>query len=157
MIKEWYFSEGNQLCHFRVAGLLIRNNKLFVQKDKDNVCALPGGHVDFGETSATTLVREFKEEIGVDVIVNRLVWVEEHFWKWGDKNAHQIHFYHLVSLKNDEDIPDDFIETMHDNKDVSLQWLALDQLKSVEIYPDFLPEKICHIGDGVEHFIRNKW
>ncbi|MCL1885009.1 MAG: NUDIX domain-containing protein [Defluviitaleaceae bacterium] len=156
MIKEWYFSEGNQLCHFRVAGLLIRNNKLFVQKD-NNVCALPGGHVDFGETSAVTLAREFKEEIGVDIIVNRLVWVEEHFWKWGEKNAHQIHFYHLVSLKNDDDISDDFNETMRDNKGITLQWLALDKLKSTEIYPEFLPEKIGNIGDGVEHFIRNKW
>ena len=125
MIKEWFFTEEKSICHFRVAGVLIRNGKIFLQR-VENDYALPGGHVDYGETSENALVREFKEELNVDISCERLLWVEENFWKWGDKNAHGISFYYLVSLKENKELSDDFLEFSIDNKNVLLQWVSLD-------------------------------
>jgi len=155
--NDWIFSDEKNICHFRVAGLLIRNGKLFVQKDNQNMCALPGGHVSFGETSANTLIREFKEEAGVDIKINRLIWVEENFWKWGCKDAHNISFYYLVSLKNDADIPDSFCKIMNDNKDIKLTWLTFDEIQKLTIYPLYLKEKIANLPDDIEHFVRKEW
>jgi 8-oxo-dGTP pyrophosphatase MutT (NUDIX family) len=156
MIKEWVFTDDKSLCHFRVAGVLIRNNKIFLQKVKNDYM-LPGGQVDYGETSENALVREFKEEIGVDISCERLLWVEENFWKWDDKNAHGISFYYLVSLRDNDDLSDDFAEVANDNKNVLLQWVSLDDVNDLTIYPQFAKDKIGNLSASVEHFVRRSW
>lgn len=56
--------------------VVVRNDAghILLQKRVDNeLWALPGGVVDIGETVAQTVVREVKEETGLDVEVARLV------------------------------------------------------------------------------------
>ncbi|NLP48405.1 MAG: hypothetical protein GX345_05605 [Clostridiales bacterium] len=49
---DWLFSGENYICNFRSAGVLIRNNKILLQRDKEGLeYALPGGHVKIGEYS----------------------------------------------------------------------------------------------------------
>ena len=69
---------------------------------------MPGGHVKGHETSEQSLIREFREETGAEIVLDRLVWVEEAFWKWDGKSTHTISFYYLIKLANDADIPDAF-------------------------------------------------
>ena len=156
MIKDWLFSEGSYICHFRAAGVLIRDSKILLQKHNDEY-ALPGGHVAFGETSEDALIREIKEEIGADILCDNLLWVEENFWNWGSKKAHNILFYYYVSFINDKNIDDDFIETSKDNKDVLFQWVPIDELKQITVFPPFIKDEIYNISGPVKHFIRSEW
>ena len=154
MKKDWLFSDDDSVCNYRVAGVLIRDGKLLVQREKDGAeYALPGGHVQSGETSAETLTREYSEETGADIVCERLIWVEECFWKWGKKDAHTLNFYYLISLKNDRDIPDGYFAPQKDNDNVVLEWLSFDELAAVTVYPEFLTDKIRNIADGIEHFV----
>ena len=154
MRKDWVFSDENNICHFRTVGVLLKANKVLVQRDKDGAeYALPGGHVKVGETSEESLIREYKEETGADISCGRLIWVEETFWKWGNKTAHGIAFYYLISLKNDMDIPDGYFESHKDNCNVLLQWVTIDEMKQLTIYPAFIKEKIETISENIEHFI----
>ena len=156
MINDWLFSDEKRICHFRVAGVLLRNGKIFLQSEKD-VYALPGGHVNFGETAENALVRELKEEAGASVSCERLLWVEENFWKWGDKDAHGISFYYLMSLTDDTTLPDDFAEYVKDNENVMLKWFPIEDIKNIAIYPQFIKDKINNLSEHVEHFVRNSW
>ena len=113
--------------------------------------------MSYGETSEDALIREFKEEIGIDIIVNRLIWVEENFWKWGKKDAHNISFYFLVSLENNSDIADSFSKPIKDNNDLLLQWVAFDELKELTVYPPYIKDKLANISGSIEHFVRNTW
>ena len=62
------------------------NGKVLLQKpSNDTAYAFPGDHVAFGETNAQTLIREFQEEIGVDISVGDLKWVGEVFFPWGSR------------------------------------------------------------------------
>lgn len=155
MEKDWLFKGDNYICNFRSVGVLIRNNKILVQRDKDGFeYALPGGHVKIGEASTDSLIREYREETGADIICERLIWVEECFWEWNKKLTNTIAFYYQISLRGDIDIPDNgkFV-SQKDNCNVVLGWIPLDELKSLTIYPSFLKEKIFDIGDHTEHFI----
>lgn len=66
------------MFHIRVTGILIENDEiLLVQQkvsDKRN-WSLPGGRVEQGETLQQGLIREMKEETGLDVEIVRLLYV----------------------------------------------------------------------------------
>lgn len=157
-MKDWNFKIDNSICNFRSVGVLIKNDKILVQRDKDgNVYALPGGHVKIGESSADTLIREYKEETGADIICNKLIWIEECFWEWNNVKTNTLAFYYLIELKNDNDIPDsgNFI-SQKDNCNVVLGWMPLNKLSEITIYPSFIKEKVFDIKPYPEHFITNE-
>jgi ADP-ribose pyrophosphatase YjhB (NUDIX family) len=96
MDKDWLFETEEYICDLRTVGVLIRDNKILVQRDRvGNEFALPGGHVKIGETLENGLIREYKEETGSDIFCRRLLWSEECFWEWNGKQAHNIAFYYL--------------------------------------------------------------
>lgn len=80
MSKDILFNHEQYKFSYRIAGVLIHNGFVLLQKPvDDDGYSIPGGHVDFGETSDTTLIREFKEEINADIKVGKLIAVGEIF------------------------------------------------------------------------------
>ena len=107
MKRDWIFTVENSVCDLRTVGVLIRDGKILVQRDRGgDEYALPGGHVKIGETLEDGLIREFKEETDADIKCIRLLWSEECFWQWKGKKNHNISFYYLIELVNGSDIPD---------------------------------------------------
>ena len=157
--RDWLFREDNTIRGFRSSGALIQNGKILIQRgEHDTVFALPGGHVAFGETSAETIVREYKEETGADIEAGRLIWVDEEFWKWGEKDAHTICFYHLLTIKNANTMPLDgtFTSLKTNDSKLILEWVQLAEVKNVDIYPCFIRDKAANIAGGIEHFIHRE-
>jgi ADP-ribose pyrophosphatase YjhB (NUDIX family) len=153
---DWLFIDENRIHAFRSTGVLIKDGKILIHRaDNASEYALPGGHVSWGETSAETLVREYKEELGVDISVDRLIWVEEVFWKWGARKAHSICHYHLVNLNDPSQISNEgvFRSLASDESRLIFQWVDVKELHNYKIYPVFLKDKIVDMTDGIEHFI----
>ena len=155
MAKDWLFTSEDYICGLRTVGVLIHNNKILVQRDRNgNEYALPGGHIKIGETSEQGLIREFREETGTKISCNRLLWTEECFWKWNGKQAHNIAFYYLIELCDGEVIPDYKEVVAHkDNCNVVIGWIPLDKLKDITIYPEFIKEEIFNLSEHPKHFI----
>ncbi len=154
--RDWLFVDENRIHNFRSAGVLINDGKILVQRGiNDSEYTLPGGHVAWVETSADTLIREYKEELGVDILVERLIWVEEVFWKWGEKEAHTLCHYHLVNLNTPSQIPLNgvFKSLETDESRLIFQWVGINELQDYKIYPVFLKDKINNLSDGIEHFV----
>jgi len=82
--------------------LLVSSHKWF---DK---LTIPGGHIELGETMQDSVVREIKEEVGIDVSVERLLLTQEaiytsQFWK----KRHYIFFDYLCKCEKDQVTIDD--------------------------------------------------
>ena len=64
--------------NIRITGILIENNKILLVKqklsDKRN-WSLPGGRLERGETLSQGLIREMKEETGLDVEIVRMLYL----------------------------------------------------------------------------------
>lgn len=57
---------------------------------KEHFYRLPGGGIEFGETSAQALKREIKEEIGLDVTIGKKLGVFENIFTFNGQQGHEI-------------------------------------------------------------------
>ena len=159
MSQDILFKTDEFVFSYRVAGLLLKNNKVLLQRPLDETgYAIPGGHVAFGETNSETLIREFKEEIGADIDVTGLKWVGEIFFPWGNKPCHQITMFYSISLLDDSSIPLDGkffgIESIENNSfKLEFSWVDLKDLANIELYPTNAKDLLINATDSVEHFI----
>ena len=155
MSKDWLFVIDNNVCGVRTVGVLIRDGKILVQRDRDgNEYALPGGHVKIGETLGEGIIREFKEETDADISCVKLLWSEECFWEWNGRTAHNYAFYYLIELIDDSEIPDNGEFVSHkDNCNVAIGWIPVEEIQHAVIYPEFIKEEIYHLDGPMRHFV----
>lgn len=159
MLRDILFKTDDFVFSYRVAGILIRNGMVLLQRTIDDPgYAFPGGHVSFGETNEETLVREFMEEISANISVNGLQWVGEVFFPWGNKPCHQICLYYSISLVNDSDIPlsgsFNAYDEIEDTKvNLIFSWIPLSEINSITIYPTNATELLQDSSENIRHFI----
>lgn len=158
------FKTEDYLFSYRVAGILVRNGKVLLQKPtNDSAYAFPGGHVVLGETNAETLIREWKEEVGVDITVTELKWVEENIfpsWQGDGRICHQICLDYAVKLTNESQIPPDgsFLSKEVDlaqdrGYEINFCWVAIKDIHGLEVYPAKAAELLQRIDEDVQHIV----
>jgi len=158
-MSDILFHRADYVFSYRVAGILLCENKILLQKPtNDTGYAIPGGHVALGETNAQTLEREFKEEIGADITVGNLKWVAEIFFPWGDKPCHQICLYYDVALTDETQIPLDGVfmgDERIEGRDFKIEfhWMPLENLDQIEVYPTNIADLMKRYDEGVQHFV----
>jgi len=140
------------IFNFRVAGVMIENGHVLLHKQvNDDHWALPGGRVKVLEESASGVKRELMEELGVVVEIENLLWVTENFFTYNEANFHEIGFYYLVSsekmMKHDEAF--NGIE----GKDLLYQWVPINKLEELTLYPKFLKTSLKELPPSTQHII----
>lgn len=158
-MSDILFKTDDYVFSYRVGGLLIHHGKVLMQKAMgDDGYALIGGHVAFGETTTETLAREYKEEIGADINVERLFMVNESFFPWGNRPCQQINLYYLVSLKDENQIPLDgtfkaLDELGNERIELDMCWIPLEDVADKKIYPPQVKEYIVNPTDEIVHCV----
>ena len=149
------YEQGRYRFTYRVAGLFLHNQRALLHRAvSDAHLALPGGRVDFMESSEEAIKREMKEEMGVDVDILRLLWVVEHFYENDDRKNHEIGLYYLLKLPKDSSLLDMEEFTGNEGKlKLIFKWFSIEQLEDVKLYPSFLRKGIKHLPDHTEHLI----
>ena len=136
---------------YRVSGILIKDNKLLVVKINNNkFYCLPGGHVELMENTKDAIIREFKEETGIDTSIENLLFVTENFFV-SSKQCHEVGFYYLLNTKQDIKIKD-FKLIENDNGEIvnlEFKWLDINNLENVK--PEFLKHKLKVDEVKLEH------
>lgn len=143
---------------YRVSGLLTVDNKLLVVRmgENDFYC-LPGGHVELGEDTQSSIIREIKEEIGCDVYVKELFSITENFF---DRNGHHYHelgfFYRVepISLETEQRTSQLILE--HDKEvdvELEIKWVTTQELEALDFKPTFIKSKLIGQDYHFEHKI----
>lgn len=138
----------------RVIGVCIKDEKILLSKmEGDEHWTLIGGKVKFGEDSSMAVLREYKEETGADLQVERLLSVIENFFKIDEEKWHQYIFMYL--LKDDLNGLELFEgpRNILDNEKVIMQWFELSELSNLIIKPNVLTKTLVNMPDKLMHVI----
>jgi len=96
--------------HIGSFGLVIKSNKIVLIKKVgrlyDGKLDLPGGTIEWGETPEETLIRELKEEVGIEVIDYSLFDANSITFEWIhkgelEKGHHLGIFYKILEYKGE--------------------------------------------------------
>ena len=136
---------GNEFL-VRSCGILVHGSSVLaeeaVAEQGLKSYALPGGHLEFGESLAECLSREFYEETGLNVEAEKLVYVHENFYLLKGVTTHEIGFYFLVDLASEFPSPDSSGYIANREMHTRMRLLPLDQLKSFPLQPAFLRDQL---------------
>jgi 8-oxo-dGTP diphosphatase len=122
----------------RVYGILVYSEMVLISHEKIGDFAFtkfPGGGLEFGEGSKECLVREFKEETGIDVEFSDHIYTCDFFVQSKiDPEEQVIGIYYLVKLLNENKVKTiSLLPKKHDFRGqvntIQHAWISLAELK----------------------------
>jgi 8-oxo-dGTP pyrophosphatase MutT (NUDIX family) len=136
----------------RASAIVIRQGRVLLHRTiKDAYWALPGGHVESGETSEQTVLRELAEELGVQrAQIGRLVWIIENRFIDRGRHFQEIGFVYQVDLPADE-CPVCDEEFVGAQAGIRLRWFGLGEIARIDLRPPFLRRSLASLPNGIEH------
>ncbi len=123
----------------RVYGILIQSGAVLVSDEyiKGNkITKFPGGGLEFGEGTKDCLVREFKEELDLDIEVQDHFYTTDFFVASAFHTKSQvISIYYLVKAKSKLNFTISITPHNYDKKEgaQALRWIDLKQLKESDL------------------------
>ena len=143
----------------RVSAIIINNGNLLVNRYGENSYCLPGGYVNLGETSEEAIIRELKEETGLNFKIVKYGGVAENFFtNLRNQKTHGIDFYYFVDLDDKKktlgDLDMNYVEK--DNHAVikhHYYWIPLNDINSYNILPEIIKDKRFLKGEMFHYII----
>ncbi|MEH7444994.1 NUDIX hydrolase [Bacillus sp. JJ1122] len=151
-----FYLEG-AVFNYRVAAVIVKDGHVLIHKQgTDSYWALPGGRVEVMEDSQTSIIREMKEELGLDAKVERLLWFTENFFDYNDKNYHEIGLYYQVEIVDERFVfsTDPFYG--EEGERLIYQWVPVEKLEEIILYPEFLKAALLELPLIPQHLIVRK-
>lgn len=140
----------NKKIELLVRAIIETNGKILVcQKKGKDYYFLPGGHVEFGESSKQALARELKEELGLKIKECSFIGGTEHLFIEDGEKRHEINLAFQTAVE----------EIKTKSKEGHLQFFLFDKerLEKETILPDVLKNAILVWLKNKKLFWQSQW
>ncbi|KPB06276.1 NUDIX hydrolase [Bacillus sp. CHD6a] len=130
-------------------GIIVKDNDILLEEQEGkhskgigSYYRPIGGTIEFGERSNETLVREFTEELGVDVVIKRYISCIENIFTFDENLGHEITQIYLVEFKDRNLYHKEYFTVSEGNEITYAKWIDKDEIFSGEkvLYPNGLTE-----------------
>ena len=110
----------------------------------------------FGESTDCAILREYEEEVGVRLQIDRMIAIIENFFDLQGDSWHQYIFFY--QLRDDNNVLEFFEgeREIEDNKEAVYRWFDSNELKSVPLKPDCSREILMNISHSIQHYINRE-
>lgn len=126
-------SAGYELDHVETIarGVAVKDGRILLCKAKGGSSTyLPGGHIELGETGREALVREMKEETGLDSVAGRFLGVVENSFVQKGLRHSEINLVYALDVRT----PDGTVEAAEDW--IEFEWRDLADLDAANLLPE---------------------
>lgn len=124
-----------------VLGIVRKGNKLLVSKGydkskKQEFYRCLGGGIEFLERSEDALIREFKEELNINIKVGKFLGICEKIFNYKGKNAHELVLLYDAYI-DDKDYQEKY-KVIDDESESEAVWIEINRFKDKELtlYPE---------------------
>jgi 8-oxo-dGTP diphosphatase len=118
-----------------VYAIIIQDWKILMSPQWGDGYDLPGGGVDIEELTTDALLREVKEETGLDVKIDEFVTARESFFTFRrkGKHTHTIALYYTASVVGGELSTDGFVGGEKEYMQLA-EWIPIEKFPELKIY-----------------------
>lgn len=129
----------------RTAGIWIETGHVLLESLADReVWGIPGGRLEPDESVEQGCIREYRDELGIEIHCQRLALINEHFWHDGDVFVREYAFCFLIRPTYETlSLPP--IQSCE--KHLKFQWFPLEKLDDLIMVPSFLKTVLPQLGD----------
>ena len=137
----------------RACGVIVHNGRLLVDKARRfDGFVFMGGHIELGENSRVGVVREIREELGVEVKINKLLCINENLYPLSSGGvAHEVAYYYVLDPIGE--MPDEDFEYTEIDHGVKIthhySWIKLEEAENYNIRPNWVAQMIL---EGKENY-----
>lgn len=139
--------------NYRVCAVILDGERILTMHDERSpYYYLPGGRVRMGERAEDAVLREVREELGIEVRIVRPLWLSQSFFNEDVVRVdyHELCLYFLVDasatdlLTRGDRFRGPELRHVHD-----FEWLPFERLKDEYFYPLFLKTEIYRLPEGL--------
>lgn len=137
--------------NYRVSAVILDGGRILAMHDERSpYFYLPGGRVRMGERAEDAVLREVREELGIEARIVRPLWLSQSFFNEDVVRVdyHELCLYFLVDasaadlLTRGDRFRGPELRHVHD-----FEWLPFERLKDEYLYPLFLKTEIFHLPE----------
>ena len=145
------FDTDDGRFNYRVCAVLLDQGRILAMQDERSpYFYLPGGRVRMGERAEDAVLREVREELGIEARIVRPLWLSQSFFNEDVAHVdyHELCLYFLVDasatdlLTRGDRFRGPELRHVHD-----FEWLPFERLKDEYFYPLFLKTEIFHLPE----------
>ena len=155
--KDITFEKYGVRFGFRAAGIALKQGRALMQQPEfDPFWVLTGGRVEMPESAQDAPKREMREELKMELEIERLLWTQENFFVYRSERNREIDLYFFMNLPKDSELHNaDGILQTEDERGMKLwhRWQPLDSLRALDIKPTFLYDVFPAIPDGPNYIV----
>ena len=139
--------------NYRVCAVLLDRGRILAMHDERSpYFYLPGGRVRMGERAEDAVLREVREELGIEAKILRPLWLSQSFFNEDVVRVdyHELCLYFLLDAAGtDLLLRGDRFRGPERRHVHDFQWLPFERLKDEYFYPLFLKTDIYHLPEGL--------
>lgn len=135
----------------RVGGVCIADGRALLQcPEGDDLWFVPGGRVQTNESAEEALVRELREELGIDATPRRLCAVIENAFETDGAPVREVGLYYVVDHVEVAEVPSEFVD---DGTRLRCHWIPLGELGEFDVRPPPVVDVLQRAGAGFVHTV----
>lgn len=97
---EIYFKHDHKCFNLQVAAVIKKEDKFLISKH-DKLYTLPGGRVQFNETTEKSIKRHVLEDFNIQVKITKLLSINENFFDYSEDLYHELLLVYLCEVEED--------------------------------------------------------